>query len=152
MRITLGQVALTHRTPRASRSSSTDFNSPWDRITTAAAVELAEKAGEESGVSGVMGAPDLTTSAVDGTDDGGVGDAAQRNSTQGQTVVIDHGNGYETSYSHLSKINVRKGQTVRRGDIIALSGDTGLSLAPTSTTKCGSTACASTRSTISSWS
>ena len=34
MRITLGQVALTHRTPRASRSSSTDFNSPWDRITT----------------------------------------------------------------------------------------------------------------------
>ena len=34
------------------------------------------------------------------------------------------------SYSHLSKINVRKGQTVRRGDIIALSGDTGLSLAP----------------------
>ena len=48
----------------------------------------------------------------------------------GQTVVIDHGNGYETSYSHLSKINVRKGQTVRRGDIIALSGDTGLSLAP----------------------
>ena len=54
----------------------------------------------------------------------------KRNSTQGQTVVIDHGNGYETSYSHLSKINVRKGQTVRRGDIIALSGDTGLSLAP----------------------
>ena len=34
MRITLGQVALTHRTPRASRSSSTDFNSPWDLITT----------------------------------------------------------------------------------------------------------------------
>ena len=44
--------------------------------------------------------------------------------------MIDHGNGYETSYSHLSKINVRKGQTVRRGDIIALSGDTGLSLSP----------------------
>ena len=48
----------------------------------------------------------------------------------GNTVVIDHGNGYETSYNHLSKINVRKGQQVRRGDIIALSGDTGLSLAP----------------------
>ncbi len=55
---------------------------------------------------------------------------AQRHSTSGETVVIDHGNGYETSYSHLSKINVRRGQRVRRGDIIALSGDTGLSLAP----------------------
>ena len=69
-------------------------------------------------------------SRVFATADGVVRDAAQRNSTQGQTVVIDHGNGYETSYSHLSKINVRKGQQVRRGDIIALSGDTGLSLSP----------------------
>ncbi|WP_417014699.1 M23 family metallopeptidase [Alistipes sp.] len=69
-------------------------------------------------------------SRVFATADGVVRDASSRNSTQGQTVVIDHGNGYETSYSHLSKINVRKGQSVRRGDIIALSGDTGLSLAP----------------------
>ena len=69
-------------------------------------------------------------SRVFATADGTVREVAQRNSTSGQTVVIDHGNGYETSYSHLSKINVRKGQQVRRGDIIALSGDTGLSLAP----------------------
>ena len=69
-------------------------------------------------------------SRVFATADGVVRDAAQRNSTQGQTVVIDHGNGYATSYGHLSKIHVRKGQSVRRGDIIALSGDTGLSLAP----------------------
>ena len=69
-------------------------------------------------------------SRVFATADGTVREMAQRNSTSGQTVVIDHGNGYETSYNHLSKINVRKGQQVRRGDIIALSGDTGLSLAP----------------------
>lgn len=69
-------------------------------------------------------------SRVFATADGVVRDVAQRNSTSGLTVVIDHGNGYETSYSHLSKINVGKGQQVRRGDIIALSGDTGLSLAP----------------------
>ena len=69
-------------------------------------------------------------SSVFATADGVVKDVSQRNSTSGQTVVIDHGNGYETSYSHLSRIHVRKGQTVRRGDIIALSGDTGLSLAP----------------------
>ena len=69
-------------------------------------------------------------SRVFATADGVVREVSLRNSTQGQTVVIDHGNGYETSYSHLSRINVRKGQSVRRGDIIALSGDTGLSLAP----------------------
>ena len=69
-------------------------------------------------------------SRVFATADGTVREVSQRNSTAGQTVVIDHGNGYETSYSHLSKIAVRKGQQVHRGDIIALSGDTGLSLAP----------------------
>ncbi len=69
-------------------------------------------------------------SRVFATADGVVSNVGNRNSTSGQTVVIDHGNGYETLYGHLSKINVRKGQQVRRGDIIALSGDTGLSLSP----------------------
>lgn len=69
-------------------------------------------------------------SRVFATADGTVKEVAQRSSTSGRTVVIDHGNGYETSYSHLSKINVNKGQRVHRGDIIALSGDTGLSLSP----------------------
>ena len=69
-------------------------------------------------------------SRVFATADGVVRDASTRSSTHGKTVVIDHGNGYETSYSHLSRINVRRGQTVRRGDIIALSGDTGLSFSP----------------------
>lgn len=69
-------------------------------------------------------------SRVFATADGVVKDVAQRNSTSGRTVVIDHGNGYETTYAHLSQVNVVRGQRVRRGDIIALSGDTGLSLAP----------------------
>lgn len=54
-------------------------------------------------------------SSVFATADGVVRDVATRNSTHGLTVVIDHGNGYETSYSHLSKTNVRRGQQVRRG-------------------------------------
>lgn len=69
-------------------------------------------------------------SRVFATADGTVKDVARRNSTSGLTVVIDHGNGYETTYAHLSKANVQRGQRVRRGDIIALSGNTGLSLAP----------------------
>lgn len=68
-------------------------------------------------------------SRVFATADGKVKEV-RRSSTQGQTVIIDHGNGYETSYSHLQRISVVRNQQVRRGDIIALSGDTGLSLAP----------------------
>jgi len=69
-------------------------------------------------------------SSVFATADGTVRDVTMRNSTSGVTVILDHGNGYETAYHHLSKSNVRKGQSVHRGDIIAVSGDTGLSLAP----------------------
>ena len=69
-------------------------------------------------------------SRVFATADGVVKEVARRNSTSGQTIVIDHGGGYETVYAHLGKINVVRGQKVRRGDIIALSGNSGLSLAP----------------------
>ncbi len=64
------------------------------------------------------------------TADGVVKSVMLRNSTQGKTVVIDHGNGYETSYSHLDKIKVASGRSVERGEIIAESGNTGLSLVP----------------------
>lgn len=64
------------------------------------------------------------------TADGTVKTATSRPSTTGNTIVIDHGNGYETQYSHLSRMSVKQGQSIRRGDIIALTGDTGLSLLP----------------------
>ena len=64
------------------------------------------------------------------TADGVVKDVLGTTSTSGITVVIDHGNGYTTSYSHLQKAKVKRRQKVRRGDIIALSGNTGLSLSP----------------------
>ena len=43
----------------------------------------------------------------------------------GKYVVIDHGNQYRTRYMHNSKILVKKGQAVERGELIALSGKTG---------------------------
>lgn len=64
------------------------------------------------------------------TADGVVKDVLGKTSTSGITVVIDHGNGYTTSYSHLQKAKVKKREKVRRGDIIALSGNSGLSLSP----------------------
>lgn len=56
-------------------------------------------------------------------------------------MVINHGNGYETTYSHLGKIYAKKGEFVKRGDIIAQSGNTGLSLRPTCITKSSTTVC-----------
>lgn len=48
----------------------------------------------------------------------------------GNTVVIDHGYDYKTRYAHLSKILVRKGQEVIRGEEIAEVGNTGKSIGP----------------------
>ncbi len=48
----------------------------------------------------------------------------------GKTVVIDHGFGYQTLYAHCHSFNVRKGQKVNRGDLIAYSGNTGMSSGP----------------------
>jgi len=48
----------------------------------------------------------------------------------GQKITINHGYGYKTIYAHLSKSLVRQGQKVTRGDIIALSGNTGVSTGP----------------------
>ncbi len=69
-------------------------------------------------------------SSVFATADGVVREISDKNSTLGKTIVIDHGNGYKTSYSHLLSTLVRRGQKVQRGDVIALTGNSGLSLAP----------------------
>ncbi|MFH1351295.1 MAG: M23 family metallopeptidase [Pseudomonadota bacterium] len=44
----------------------------------------------------------------------------------GLTVVLDHGQGLASVYGHLSKIDVKVDQEVKRGDIVGLTGDTGL--------------------------
>jgi len=45
----------------------------------------------------------------------------------GNRVLIDHGNGFQTLYAHLSRIYVTAGQTVKRGDQIGQMGSTGRS-------------------------
>ena len=48
----------------------------------------------------------------------------------GNHVIINHGFGYESLYAHMTKYTVRKGQKVKRGDIIGYVGSSGKSTAP----------------------
>ncbi len=48
----------------------------------------------------------------------------------GQTVLIDHGRDVFTHYAHLSRILVKRGQKVRKGQKIALVGNTGRTTSP----------------------
>lgn len=48
----------------------------------------------------------------------------------GNHIVINHGYGYKTLYGHMSKMAVRAGQVVKRGQLIGYVGSTGLSTAP----------------------
>jgi murein DD-endopeptidase MepM/ murein hydrolase activator NlpD len=60
----------------------------------------------------------------------GIVKLAGRETGYGNTVVIDHGFGYETYYAHLNRLNVHVGQKVNRGDVIGFVGSTGTSTAP----------------------
>lgn len=50
--------------------------------------------------------------------------------TFGNVVILNHEEGVETYYAHLSKFNVKSGQKVKRGDVIGYVGNTGLSSGP----------------------
>jgi len=60
----------------------------------------------------------------------GVVSFSDRNGGNGNIVVIEHGHGLTTVYAHNSKNMVKPGQAVKRGDVVALSGSTGISTGP----------------------
>jgi len=62
--------------------------------------------------------------------DGKVVRADRRSSGYGRHIRIDHGFGYVSLYAHLYKYNVKKGQKVKRGDLIGFVGTSGRSQAP----------------------
>ncbi len=64
------------------------------------------------------------------TGDGKVIFADYATNGYGMHVIVDHGFDYETLYGHLSELKVRNGQKVKRGDVIGLVGNTGLSAGP----------------------
>ena len=52
------------------------------------------------------------------------------NGGYGRCVIIDHGNGFQTWYGHLSKIDVMAGDEIRQGEILGNVGMTGRATGP----------------------
>lgn len=76
----------------------------------------------------------LDISATTGTDikavASGTVTCAKYSGSYGNLIKIDHGNGVETWYGHISKMYVKVGQEVKAGDVIAAVGSTGNSTGP----------------------
>jgi len=72
----------------------------------------------------------MTGDAIFASDSGVVVYAGGISGGYGNMVMIDHGNGYQTLYAHLSAINVRCGQSVYQGQMIGAAGSTGNSTGP----------------------
>jgi len=64
------------------------------------------------------------------TADGVVLQAGYRAGGFGKKVLLDHGFGYSTLYGHCDEVLVKPGQEVKRGEVVAKVGSTGLSKAP----------------------
>ena len=69
-------------------------------------------------------------SPIYATADGVVRDAGYNTGGYGNRVIVSHGFGYETTYSHMYRIKARNGQKVKRGEVIGYVGSTGRSEAP----------------------
>lgn len=64
------------------------------------------------------------------TGDGLVQTASHSARGLGNQIMIEHGLGYSTLYACMDELNVRRGERVKRGDLIGTVGNTGLSVAP----------------------
>jgi murein DD-endopeptidase MepM/ murein hydrolase activator NlpD len=63
--------------------------------------------------------------SVKAAEDGVVAYAGNELKGYGNLVLVRHANGYVTAYAHASELKVKRGDKVRRGQIIALAGQTG---------------------------
>jgi murein DD-endopeptidase MepM/ murein hydrolase activator NlpD len=78
-----------------------------------------------SGIHPAIDIAGATGNAVFASDSGVIVYSGWSNFGYGYLVVIDHGNGYQTAYAHLSAINVGCGQSVFQGSTIGAVGNTG---------------------------
>jgi murein DD-endopeptidase MepM/ murein hydrolase activator NlpD len=52
-------------------------------------------------------------------------ETVENNKTMGLTIVIDHNNGFKTTYGHLSDTKVNEGEQITKGSVIAATGNSG---------------------------
>jgi murein DD-endopeptidase MepM/ murein hydrolase activator NlpD len=71
-----------------------------------------------------------TGTPIYATGDGKVSTYKRSRAGYGNHIIIDHGYGYQTLYAHMSKVDVKRGQKVKRGDVIGYIGSSGRSTAP----------------------
>jgi len=71
-----------------------------------------------------------TGTEIYATGDGIVSKIKRSKRGYGNYVKINHGFGYETLYAHMSKYIVKRGQKVKRGEVIGYVGNSGISTAP----------------------
>lgn len=102
-----GNVSATGKWIWPAAGTITQFFKPWHK-----GLDIANHSG------GAILAADAGTVVTSGWPD---------NSGYGNRVVVDHGNGYQTLYAHLSKLSVKVGQTVKKGDVLGSMGSTGRS-------------------------
>ncbi|GAB4412432.1 MAG: hypothetical protein OHK0021_20820 [Bryobacter sp.] len=122
---------LDRSSPIRPRLSAEDRPSLWPvqgRLTSFFGQRLDPFHGHGSFHSGIdisvpIGTPIVATS-------GGLVRLAERHSGYGNLVVLDHGNGIETYYAHLSIYRVFPGQRIARGEVLGLSGMTGRATSP----------------------
>ena len=67
---------------------------------------------------------------VHATGDGYVEEIENKRWGYGKCIIINHGYGYKTRYAHLSGFKVKKGDKIKRGQLIGLVGSTGRSTGP----------------------
>ena len=71
-----------------------------------------------------------TGTPIYATGDGKIYKVRKSRKGYGNHVIIDHGYGYKTLYAHMTKYVVRRGQKIKRGEVIGYVGSTGTSVAP----------------------
>ena len=71
-----------------------------------------------------------TGTPIYATGDGKISKVRKSRRGYGNHVIIDHSYGYKTLYAHMTKYIVKRGQKVKRGEVIGYVGSTGTSVAP----------------------
>jgi murein DD-endopeptidase MepM/ murein hydrolase activator NlpD len=71
-----------------------------------------------------------TGTPIYATGDGKISKVRRSRRGYGNHIIIDHSYGYKTLYAHMERYTVKKGQKVKRGEVIGYVGSTGTSVAP----------------------